>query len=59
MTAFASGLSQPVDLDVGPDGALYYLNRGGGPLGSSVRRIRYTGTAAPSPSPDDGGSGGR
>src|SRR5687767_3044407 len=25
---FASGISQPVDLQVGPDGALYYLTRG-------------------------------
>lgn len=28
VTDFASGISQPVDLDVGPDGALYYLARG-------------------------------
>jgi glucose/arabinose dehydrogenase len=26
---FASDISSPVDLDVGPDGALYYLTRGG------------------------------
>src|ERR687895_802846 len=25
---FASGINQPVDLQVGPDGALYYLTRG-------------------------------
>lgn len=35
---FASGLDAPVDLDVGPDGSLYYLDRGR----NSVRRIRYT-----------------
>ncbi|MBZ4417601.1 PQQ-dependent sugar dehydrogenase [Myxococcus sp. RHST-1-4] len=35
---FASGLSAPVDLDVGPDGSLYYLDRGK----NSVRRIHYT-----------------
>jgi glucose/arabinose dehydrogenase len=27
---FASGISSPVDLHVGPDGALYYLTHGGG-----------------------------
>jgi hypothetical protein len=37
VTTFASGVSQPVDLDVGGDGALYYLARGA----SQVRRIRY------------------
>ncbi|MCP3137055.1 PQQ-dependent sugar dehydrogenase [Pyxidicoccus xibeiensis] len=41
---FASGLDAPVDLAVGPDGSLYYLDRGE----ESVRRIRYTGnTGAP------------
>lgn len=35
---FATGLSAPVDLDVGPDGTLYYLDRGE----DAVRRIRYT-----------------
>ncbi len=29
-TAFAAGISSPVDLQVGPDGALYYLARGNG-----------------------------
>jgi glucose/arabinose dehydrogenase len=28
-SAFASGISSPVDLQVGPDGCLYYLARGG------------------------------
>jgi glucose/arabinose dehydrogenase len=36
---FAQGLSFPVDLKVGPDGALYYLERGSG----SVVRIEYAG----------------
>ena len=30
---FAGSISQPVDLDVGPDGALYYLERGAGRIG--------------------------
>jgi glucose/arabinose dehydrogenase len=30
VTLFASGLAQPVDLQTGPDGRLYYLARGGG-----------------------------
>ena len=37
---FANAASNPVDLDVGPDGALYYLERGSG---GRVRRVRYTG----------------
>jgi len=36
-TQFATGISNPVDLQVGPDGSLYYLERGTG----SVRRISY------------------
>jgi glucose/arabinose dehydrogenase len=36
-TQFATGISSPVDLQVGPDGSLYYLERGTG----SVRRISY------------------
>ena len=32
-TLFAQGISQPVDLKVGPDGALYYLARGTGSVG--------------------------
>jgi glucose/arabinose dehydrogenase len=41
VTGFATGLSSPVDLKVGPDGALYTLERGR----SSVFKISYT--AAP------------
>ena len=36
--------TNPVDLDVGPDGSLYYLTRGGG----SIYRVRYTAGQAPS-----------
>jgi glucose/arabinose dehydrogenase len=36
-TRFATGLANPVDLKVGPDGSLYYLARGTG----SVDKIRY------------------
>jgi glucose/arabinose dehydrogenase len=43
VTSFASGISSPVDLEVGPDGALYYLARGAGAVG----RISYTASAAP------------
>ncbi len=39
-TAFANSLSSPVDLQVGPDGNLYYLVRGGGGL---VVKVAYTG----------------
>lgn len=37
--AFASGLSSPVDLQVGPDGNLYYLVRGSG---GAVFKITYS-----------------
>ncbi len=37
---FAKGISNPVDLQVGRNGALYYLERGTG----SVKAIRYVGT---------------
>ena len=36
-SAFASGISQPVDLQVGNDGSLYYLSIGAG----SVFRVRF------------------
>jgi glucose/arabinose dehydrogenase len=35
---FATGLTQPVDLQLGPDGSLYYLQRAG-----NVHRISYLG----------------
>jgi glucose/arabinose dehydrogenase len=37
-SVFATGLDAPVDLDVGPDGSIYYLDR----QDDSVHRIRYT-----------------
>jgi glucose/arabinose dehydrogenase len=39
-TMFATNLGQLVDIDVGPDGALYYVGRTGGAVG----RIQHTGT---------------
>jgi glucose/arabinose dehydrogenase len=42
-SAFATGLSAPVDLALAADGSLYYLARGAG----SVRRIAFTGSGAP------------
>lgn len=39
-SVFATGISSPVDLKVGSDGALYYLARGQG----RVYRVTYTGT---------------
>jgi hypothetical protein len=42
---FATGIDQPVDLQVGPDGALYYLARGGGGF---VGRIAFP-TSPPTP----------
>jgi glucose/arabinose dehydrogenase len=41
---FATGVSQLVDIQVGSDGALYYLARGGG----DVYRVQYTASSAPS-----------
>ncbi|RKH14704.1 DUF4215 domain-containing protein [Corallococcus sp. CA053C] len=41
---FATAAAGPVDLDVGPDGALYYLSRGAGQVG----RIAYTASLPPS-----------
>ena len=43
--AFASGIASPVDLQVGSDGALYYLARGGG----VVVKIQFD---LPKPAPD-------
>jgi glucose/arabinose dehydrogenase len=39
---FATGLSTPVDLDVSPDGKLYYLNRGAGTGTGAVFRIFHS-----------------
>src|SRR5213082_1697314 len=42
-SGFISGASQPVDIQVGADGSLYYLARGTG----SVMKIRYTTNSSP------------
>ena len=43
VTAFATGISSPVDLKVADDGYLYYLARGNG----AVYRVDFSGSAAP------------
>ncbi|MGH9203493.1 MAG: PQQ-dependent sugar dehydrogenase, partial [Vicinamibacterales bacterium] len=52
ITDFTSGISFPVDLQVTPDGSLYYLARGNG---GQVFRIDYTANQAPNitDQPDD------
>ncbi|HTE65909.1 MAG TPA: hypothetical protein VK736_06585, partial [Candidatus Binatia bacterium] len=45
ISTFATGIDSPVDLQVGPDGNLYYLARGGGGV---VGRIAYP-TSPPPP----------
>lgn len=45
---FLTGASNPVDIRTGPDGRLYYLERGGGSNTGSVRRIDNTNSNAPS-----------
>lgn len=47
VTPFAEGLTgRPVDLRVGPDGALYVLARGSGSADGTIQRIAYTGGQA-------------
>jgi glucose/arabinose dehydrogenase len=41
---FATGVANPVDLKVGPDGSLYYLARGS----NSIFRVSFTGGQSPS-----------
>ncbi len=43
VSGFASGISSPVDLKIGPDASLYYLARGSG----AVFKIQYTALVAP------------
>ena len=43
VTTFASGISNPTDVRVGNDGALYYIERGSG----SIRKITYNASTAP------------
>jgi hypothetical protein len=47
VVTFASGISAPVDLAIGPEGSLYYLARGFGSATGIVARIDYTGPQAP------------
>jgi hypothetical protein len=47
VSTFASLITQPVDLDVGPEGSLYYLARGSGSNTGVVSRIDYTASLAP------------
>jgi glucose/arabinose dehydrogenase len=51
VTQFATGASNPVDLKVSPDGALYYLARGTG----RIMRIRSTASLAPTITQDPEG----
>jgi glucose/arabinose dehydrogenase len=46
VTSFASGIATPVDLQFGPDGALYYLARGVGSTSGMVGRIAGPATGA-------------
>ena len=47
VSTFATAISAPVDLQVGADGSLYYLARGGGSTTGVVGRIQYTASQAP------------
>jgi glucose/arabinose dehydrogenase len=47
VSAFATGVPSPVDLRVGPDGALYYLSVGA----KMVGRISFGGSGGPTPTP--------
>jgi len=47
VTTFASGIAYPVDLQVGPEGNLYYLARGSGSNTGIVARIAATTSQAP------------
>ena len=52
VTGFASGIAGPVDIQVGPDGSLYYLSRPeSGP--GSVYKVDYSGLPAISQQPSD------
>lgn len=47
VSTFATGIVAPVDLQVAPDGSLYYLARGTGSTTGTVGRIAYTASGAP------------
>jgi glucose/arabinose dehydrogenase len=46
ISAFASGIEHPVDLEVSKEGELYYLSRGSSSTPPSVGKIRYSGGTA-------------
>lgn len=55
VTPFANGIANPVDLKVGPDGALYYLARGSNSVGRITyvpRRVFYLNNQNDSSSPE-------
>ena len=47
ISTFVSAAAGPIDLKIGPDGNLYYVDFNGG----TVRRIQYTGSTSTLPSP--------
>ncbi len=47
VTQFLTGATFPVDIRTGPDGSLYYLQRGSGASTGSVRRVAYTTNTGP------------
>ncbi len=51
VSPFATGLSFPVDLDIGPDGRLYYLSRGGSLVGRISYDVLQVTGLTPSPGP--------
>ena len=53
VTGFATGIEGPIDLKVGPDGALYYLSRPYESGSGSVFRVAYSGLPAISRQPLD------
>lgn len=44
-TTFATGIALPIDIDVAPDGSLYYLARGAG----AVFRVQFSAGVSPTP----------
>jgi glucose/arabinose dehydrogenase len=51
VSPFATGLAFPVDLDIGPDGRLYYLSRGGALVGRISYDTLQVTALTPSPAP--------
>jgi glucose/arabinose dehydrogenase len=48
VSAFATGITRPVDLKVAADGRLYYLAMGSGSTTGGMYRVSYTASQAPS-----------